>query len=71
MSLVAEDRPLWWSQQHHLLEHKGFEWDARTPSPSEGKLATSIYFRPSFLPAERSAIDSQMRRSRVSGRLAV
>lgn len=30
-----------------------------------------LYFRPSFLPAERSSVDSWIRRSRVSGRLAV
>ena len=29
------------------------------------------YFKPSFLPAESSSIDSRMRLSRVSGRLAV
>jgi hypothetical protein len=32
MSLVAENRPLWWLEQLPLLEHKAFEWDARTPS---------------------------------------
>ena len=32
---------------------------------------SSAYFKPSFLPAASTAIDSRMRRSRVSGRLAV
>lgn len=34
-------------------------------------LPASVYFKPSFFPAAISAIDSRMRLSRVSGRLAV
>ena len=33
--------------------------------------ARRAYFRPSFLPAASSAIDSRMRRARVSGRFAM
>jgi hypothetical protein len=40
-------------------------------APARTLGARVVYFKPSFLPAESSSIDSRMRRSRVSGRLAV
>ena len=45
-----------------------------TPSGFLRSIAAEVvdrYFNPSCLPAESSAIDSRIRRSRVSGRLAV
>jgi hypothetical protein len=37
----------------------------------ENDFISSIYFSPSFLPAESSSIDSRMRLSRVSGHLVM
>jgi hypothetical protein len=42
-----------------------------SPRRSADARGDGAYFRPSFFPAERSSIDSRIRRSRVSGRLAV
>ena len=57
-----------WSVTGRCNHHSLFTRLApRAASPHE----SVVYFKPSFLAAESSSIDSRMRRSRVSGRLAM
>ena len=59
----------------NAAEEAGFELllttDRRIRYQQAEPLPASVYFKPSFFPATSSAIDSRMRRSRVSARLAI